>query len=163
MDESIFYKEDVNFISVKFIYISINNEIIKINENKHILSEPNLLTKDQLIYLIKNNRIIDSIKYSLFSILKYNFSIEPENLKYFLEEDIENNKKYFSLVKEISSIYFNETISLFQDMNELVILFHERKHIKTRKNPLSSINKKTKRNNLNIRFDNTISKNDSAN
>ena len=60
------------------------------------LKTPGVLSKENLIDLINKNKINNSIKYSLSSLLKFNINIEPENIKNFvIDNDIKNYNTYF--------------------------------------------------------------------
>ena len=73
-----YYNENISYLKVFYIYINTESEIHKIKEEKiHLLVE-NCITKNELIGLIKNNVVLDNIKYSLLLLLKYKkFSILP--------------------------------------------------------------------------------------
>jgi hypothetical protein len=71
--------------------------------------------------------------------LKYNFDLEPTEVRNFLlnKEDY----SFLSIVKEVDEIAWNRTISMFHDLNDLFIIFYENEKIKTEKKDT----KKTKR------------------
>jgi hypothetical protein len=92
------------------------------------MRQPNYLSGDQVLTLIKKNAIQDHVKYSLLSILKYNITLEPINLKTFIKykADIRSQgDEFLTSIKKIDSISFEKTISMFQDLNDLFILFYE--------------------------------------
>jgi hypothetical protein len=142
-----YYTEDINFIKIHSIYVN-NDSIDKIKEDIIILKSPGILQKEELLRIIKNNSFSNQIKYSLLSILKFNINIEPQNLKTFLRTKNTNiGSLFLQSIKNIDSIKFEKSISLFHDINEIIIIFHHKinnKSIGTKKifiNP----NKKTKR------------------
>jgi len=142
-----YYTEDINFLKIRFIYVS-NESIDKIKEDKMILKIPGILQKEELLRIIKNNSFSNQIKYSLLSILKFNINIEPENLKTFLKTKNTNiGSLFLQSIKNIDSIKFEKSISLFHDINEIIIIFHHKifnKSIGTKKIFIVP-NKKTKR------------------
>ena len=77
-----FYKDNLYYINIDFIYINRNNEIEKIKQESVLLSVQNYITRDELIGLLKRNSIDNNIKYSLMSLLKYN--ITQYKLKHYL-------------------------------------------------------------------------------
>lgn len=126
-----FYTEDLSFINLHCIYINKNNEIEKISEEKILLKIPGVLSKEEIIGLIKHNVFCNNIKYSLLSILKCNINIDPTHLKTFLKNN--NNDKikhignnFVQSVKNIDTIKFEKCISMFHDLNELLILFYDK-------------------------------------
>ncbi len=132
-DYDMFYAEDLSFIKIHYIYINDENEIEKIKEENVLLKTPGLLTRDNLITIIKSNSIFNFHKYSLLSILKYNINMNPIHLKNFLKT--KNPKAGFQFlhsINHIENIKFDKSITFFHDINELIILFHQKslnKHI----------------------------------
>jgi hypothetical protein len=75
--------------------------------------------------------------------LKYNFDLEPIDVRNFLLNS--NNSEgddYLSVVKDVDEIVWNRTISMFQDLNNLIIIFYENEKIEKQK---KTENGKTKR------------------
>lgn len=118
----IFYMENVNAINISSIYINKNNEIQGITSDKKRLSKSNYFTKNEIIEFIQYKINGFNCKIKNISIFKYNITIEPENVEYFLKCD--NIFNYLMPVKQIKDIYFEKTISFFQDLNEIIILFY---------------------------------------
>jgi hypothetical protein len=126
-DYDMFYAENLSFIKIHYIYINDENEIEKIKEETVLLKTPGLLTREDLITVIKSNSVLNFHKYSLLSILKYNLNIEPMHLKNFLKT--KNTKAGFQFlhsINHIENIKFNKSITFFHDINELIVLFHQK-------------------------------------
>lgn len=146
-----YYTEDINFIKIHSIYVNNNESIDKIKEDKIILKTPGILQKEELLRIIKNNSFSNQIKYTLLSILKFNINIEPENLKTFLRTKNTNiGSLFLQSIKNIDSIKFDKSISLFHDINEIIIIFHHKINNKlhnssSTKKIVINPNKKTKR------------------
>ena len=87
-DYSNYYKENVNYIKLNFIYINNENCIEVIKKENISLGKDNLLSKENIVAIIKRNNIINNKRYSLLSILKYNIDIDPMYLKYFLKNKV---------------------------------------------------------------------------
>lgn len=123
-DYNSYYNEDLAFIYINYVYVNNKNEIINISKDKYLFKTPGLLTREELVGLIKHNTIHNSVKYSLLSLLKYNIDFEPINLKTFLrskDKSIGNN--YLKSISNIDTIVFEKSISLFHDINNLFIIF----------------------------------------
>jgi hypothetical protein len=133
-----FYKNDVYFTAIRFIYVNKLNEIEKIKYDNFFMSSPNYILRDEIIGILKRNSIIDDIRYKLLSILKYNIELEPIDIPLFLKNKYDSN--FLSINKNIDSIKFEQTINTFQDLNELIIVFYENSELKTKSN--HSITKK---------------------
>jgi hypothetical protein len=132
-----FYTEELSFIKLHCVYINKNNEIAKIVEEKILLKTPGYLSKEEIIGLIKHNVYCNNIKYSLLSILKFNINIDPIYLKTFLknknkEKEKEKNimkllgNNFLQSVKNIDTIRFDKCISMFHDLNDLLIIFYDK-------------------------------------
>ncbi len=142
-----YYCEDLSFIKIHSIYINSINEIDIIKEEKYLFKTQGLLSKEELLQIIKNNSFINGQKYSLFGILKYNIDIKPENLKTLFKS---NNNNYFNTIKNIDDIHFSQSISMFHDINELFILFHQLICIPSNKQNNSIANNGTKKIYINL-------------
>jgi len=117
-----FYKEPVEKITVQLIYINRRNEISLV-KRQEVSLENNVLKKDKLVELLKQNMRKGNIKYKPISLIKYNIDIEPRDVSQY-----EKNKGDFNfLVTEsaIDDIVFNDTIALFSCVNCLYIILHE--------------------------------------
>jgi hypothetical protein len=122
-----YYTEDITFIRIHSVYVNKDNTVEKIKEEKIFLKTPNILPKDDLLTIIKRNSFSNNIKYSLLSILKINVNIEPQHLTNFLKSKDKNIGNHFlQSVKNIDNIKFDKTISMFQDINDIIILFHQK-------------------------------------
>ena len=145
-----YYSESLEFINMNCIYLNAANEIINVHEEKVIFLNKGLLSREEVVGLIKRNSIINNKdKYSLLSILVFNINIEPENLKTFFKLNKEKNKgsQYLHSIKNIDAIVFDKSISLFHDINNLYLVFYKktvRKNGLTKRRSLSSFTK-TKR------------------
>ena len=118
-----FYSEIVESIKVYNIYISKKNKIEAIN--KHILLLDNgVLSKKNLVELINTNKTKDNITYKLVSLLKYNIDIKPESIYDFLENKL--NNIFLLKINTLKDIVYNKTITFFQDINSLYIIFYEK-------------------------------------
>jgi hypothetical protein len=147
-----YYTEELTFVKIHCIYINKENAIEKMKEERVLLSVPGCLQKEELLHIIKNHSFLNEMKYSLLSILKVNINIEPIHLTSFLKsKNNEIGSSFLQSIKHIDNIKFEKSISMFHDMNELIILFHEKTHVgdlnKTKRVFIHpNANKKTKRN-----------------
>ena len=119
-----FYKENIQSVKLRYLYINKNNCLEKIKEENIILKVPNILSKEEIIGILKKNNTLNTVKYSLLGLLKYNIDLEPINLKNFLKKELDTN--YLTSVKTIDTIYFKPSIYMFQDLTDIFILFCEK-------------------------------------
>lgn len=139
-----FYSEKNNSIAIYKIYVNCTNSIIAINKDIQFIDN-GILSKFDLSLLLKNNVKYNNMKFAPISLLKYNVDVEPENVSNF----IKNNEKYnfLTVEKHIQDLKWNDSITLFKDMNSLYIIFYEKnKKKEEKKNTKSIFFKKYKKN-----------------
>lgn len=136
---NIFYKDNIEFISVNYVYVNENNEIERVKSENIILPEKNLLPSGALLTLIKSN---ENNKYKLSFMMKYNFYIEPGEIKAMKSYDFKS--EYLQELTKIDDVKFEKTITMLQDLNELTLFFTKfvKNHNKTQKIRLFSNFKK---------------------
>jgi len=120
-----FYKDDIFYINIKLLYIKRDNQIDKIKNVSHIMSKPNIFSREELLYTIKKYSLDSNLLYSLLSIIKFNFTLDMEELKNLVLND-NNNYNYMNIIKNFDTIYFEKSISMFQKLNELIFVFYEK-------------------------------------
>lgn len=149
----IFYSDDIYYVKLHCIYIDKLSNIENVKEEKIFLNNPNFLSREEILGILKKHSLQNDVKYSVMSILKYNIDMEPTDIKHFLKNKKENISEHYSFltpIKNIDSITFKKTISMFHDLNNIFIIFYEkdkthmitREHM-TKKIYLSNSHKKT--------------------
>jgi hypothetical protein len=118
-----FYKEPVENLQLSCYYINANKELFHMKKQNLYLDD-GLLKKENLIYHIRNNMFYNKRKYTPLSILKYNINLDPEDIKFYLNDKNSNN--FLSIERNIDLIKWDETITLFQDLNSLILIYIER-------------------------------------
>ena len=138
-----FYLDDIYYTEIHFIYINTNNDIEKIKEEHFILSKPNFISREEIIRLLKRNTIDNNKNYSILSILKCNITLKPEDIRNFLKSPNSSDylDNFIKPIKNFDDIFFEKTINMFQDLNDLLFVFYE----KTDEEIKSSTNNMTKR------------------
>jgi hypothetical protein len=120
-----FYKDNLYYVNLKFIYVNRENNIEKIKQEPFLMSSPNIISREEIIRILKNNTIQENKIYSLLSIIKYNITLDPDDIKKYLLSS-HQERSYLNIVKHIDAISFEKTISMFQDINDLIFLFYEK-------------------------------------
>jgi hypothetical protein len=150
-----FYKDDLYYVNLKLIYVNRNNEIDKVKQESFLMSIPNYISREEILELLKRCSIDENRRYTLLSILQYNITLDTDDIKKFLYNN--NSELYLTKIKHIDSIKFNKTISILQDLNEVIFLFYEKSNEVKKKN-LNSCTKKivlhsnTKKKTIRIRY-----------
>jgi hypothetical protein len=154
-----YYTEDLSFIFCHILYINRSNEIEKVKEDKVLLNTLGVLQKEELLAIIKRNSFSNGKKYGLLSILKFNINFDPMYLKTFLKSKKPNiGSSYLHSVSNIDTIPFDKSISMFHDLNDIILLFYEKD-----KNKLLSSGNHTKKFNVNNNPSNNPSNNTNTN
>jgi hypothetical protein len=126
-----YYCVDIEFINFQFIYINEDNEIEKLKVEKILLKDTGKIQKEELISIIKHNQIHNSIKYHLLSILLFNITIEPINLKSFLKsKDNTIGNNFLTNICNIDTLKFDKSVSMFHELNSIIVLL-KKKHKQT--------------------------------
>ena len=121
-----FYKDDIYYTNLNIIYLNAANEIEKIKQESFLLSQCNRITTEEMIKILKENMIDHSKKYSLLSILKYNITLDPENIKSYISNDFSiNSGDFLTSINHIMPITFEKSISMFHDLTDLIIIFYD--------------------------------------
>jgi hypothetical protein len=136
-----FYKEDLYYVKITIIYVNKMNEIDKIKEENLIMRNKNTILKEEIIGILKRNNTKNNKKFSMMTLLKYNLDLEPLDVKDFLLNQ-QDECSYLSVIKNVDDIKWNRSISMFQDLNNLFIIFYEDNNIK---NEMTDSKSKTKR------------------
>ena len=120
------------------------NEIEKIKHESFLLSNPNHILREEILQILKKSSIEDERRYSLLALLKYNITMDPDDIQKYIALDtgihtVERN--YLSIIKNIDSISFDQTISMMHDLNDLILVFYEKSNELKEKN-VNSLTKK---------------------
>ena len=126
IDYSKMFKEVkvLNNIKTFITYINSDNEIEIINQKKiYLKNEDNIVTRNQLIEVIKNSQRKHNVKYKLISIMVYNIHVTPESLPNY----IENPNDFISLytLNRIESFELQPTLRLLKKYNGIYFFFFE--------------------------------------
>jgi hypothetical protein len=126
IDYSKMFKEVkvLNNIKTYITYINSDNEIEIINQKKiYLNNDDNIVTRSQLIEVIKNSQKKHNVKYKLISIMVYNIHVTPESLPNY----IENPNDFISLytLNRIESFELQPTLRLLKKYNGIYFFFFE--------------------------------------
>ena len=124
-----FYKDNVYYVDLNVVYINRSNEIEKIKHTPFLMSRPNCITREEILEILKKFALEDNRKYSLLSILRYNILLEPDEIKEYLLNLQTDDTTYLNVIKNIDTIYFEKTINMFQDLNEIILIFYEKSNV----------------------------------
>ena len=143
-----YYTEELATIKIHCIYVDKNNEIARVIEDRIILKTPGLLSKEEIIGIIKHRSICNQVKFSLLYILKFNINLEPNYLKTFIRnkaslKDIGN--PFLQSIKNIDTIKFDKCISMFHDLNDLLIILYDKDKSKLTNGLDQTANNRTKK------------------
>jgi hypothetical protein len=139
-----FYKDDLYYVNLTFIYVNRENEIEKIKHESFLLSNPNHILREEILQILKKSSIEDERRYSLLALLKYNITMDPDDIQKYIALDTGIHtveKNYLSIIKNIDSISFDQTISMMHDLNDLILVFYEKSNELKEKN-VNSLTKK---------------------
>jgi hypothetical protein len=119
-----FYKDDIYYIHLRILYINRNNEIDKIKNERFLMTNPNNITREEIIEILKKKSLDDKRRYTLLSILKYNINLEPDEINNYVNKNY--NNQYLTVIKNIDTITFEKSINMFHDLNDIIFIFYEK-------------------------------------
>ena len=144
-----FFYTNTNNIQINTIYINRNNEIFDIYKKNYNIDN-SMLKREELLKLINEKSKFKKKKYRLLSILSHNFDLDNDEIQYYFK----NTKNYniLKIHKNLNTIVWNKSINFFKELNELYLVFIEKKNQEKNKTRRIFIKhkklKKTKKNRL---------------
>ena len=141
-----FYKDDVKYIKIYSLFVNDNLALENIKEETIFFEEKNLLKKHHLLSII-NKQKNKSGNIKLLAMLKYNIDLETDNVSNYLNQSTDQNL-FLEQLKSIDDILFKPSITMFEDLNSLFLIFiHSEinKFNQTKRIILHSKQKKTKK------------------
>ena len=111
-------------VSVYFLYVNKDNELFHIKKNIIEINHSRL-SKEHLVFLIKNNHIYNNKKFLPITILKYNINLRPKDVIHYLKNT--KNYSFLSLERSINTILWEDAIPLFHELNSLFIIYGEKR------------------------------------
>ena len=124
--ENLYSREPCDSIDVYYIYLDIDNGIEKIVAEKEIPLKGEI-SKERLLKMIQDKRVLDTKKYRLFDLLSFQVDIEPTHIEMFNKnkEIAEISDHCFKVLPIFDSIACISSIFIFQDINSLYFIFKE--------------------------------------
>jgi hypothetical protein len=119
-----FYKDDLYYTNLQIVYVNRCSEIEKIKQESFLMTTPNFISREQILEILKKNSNDNGRRYTLLTILKYNITLDADDVIGFLKNNDDNT--FLTVVKNIDSIKFERTINMLQDLNDLVFIFYEK-------------------------------------
>lgn len=118
-----FYKAVPQQVTGYLLFIDRKGEVKKFEALRINLANNGVLLRDILLKLIARGK--QKKKYIYQGLLKYNITIAPENIEKLVTGKIADNE-YLTYTQDIEDIKFNDTIEMFQNLNNVVLLFREK-------------------------------------
>ena len=107
-----FYKEQIEALKINYIYVDKDNVIDNIHQES-IIIENGKLDREKIIEIIKKNKKKNNIDYKLISILKYNITLEPEHIKDYINDDLNDDFLSFFYHRKLYTNSLNLEINLY--------------------------------------------------
>ena len=134
-----------------YIYINAHKEIYSVKTGVEPLVDA-CLTKERILYLIKQNQFNLDDKHRLIDLLKYDLTLAPNDIKDFVanDDDDDHPNNYLVSLKIVDDIHFSETIPMLSDQDSVFFVFtnapkSESANATTRRVYLKSKNVSTKK------------------
>ena len=134
-----FYKDRLDGVRLFILYVDNKNDLFHIKKD-YIPLKQNKVERESLIKLIKEYIMYDSKKYRLISMLKWNITLEPDEIVNYMNDDSQFN--FITNIRHLKTIEFEDTINLFHNLNSLYLVFHEKWKLLENKTKKIYLNKK---------------------
>ena len=128
-DYKSFYKENVDIVKIFYTYVDCDNKIYYVKKD-NLLIENNKINRNELIYILKKNKQNNKKNHKLISVLQYNIDLEPEEVLNYLK--YKENYNFLTIVSKVNDILWNDTISIFKNLNSLHVVYYEEPAKKSR-------------------------------
>ena len=127
-----FYKDTPNHVNLCIFFVDKNNELDYVKQENIRLDKNSAVTKHTMVGIINKNK---QKNYSLQSILKYNFTVEPTEINSIITNRTRYTNEFLSDVG-ITDIVIKDTIHIFHDINSIYIFLKENNRVSnnTKKN-----------------------------
>ena len=140
-----YYKSTPEKITLFFLFIDKNNNVEYFLAKK-IFLDNGVLTKNNIISLINSHK--DKKKYFFYKLLKYNLTIDPENIDKLNKKTIDH-QDFLTSEKGIQDIIVKDTIEMLHSINAIFLIYKEKKDLhktanKTRRHHRNIICKRRK-------------------
>jgi len=140
-----YYKSKPKKIILYFLFID-KTDNVEYFLSKQILLDNGILTKNKLVSLINNHK--NKKKYVFYKLLKYNVTVNPENINKLFNKNIDKNE-FLTEEKGVHDIIVNDTIEMLHSANAVFLIYKEKKQInftsnKTRRHYKKNISKTRK-------------------
>jgi hypothetical protein len=134
---SVFVEEEIDSLNIAIIYTD-QSKIVNTSNYNYKLNNKGILSKEELLYIIKNKLIVDDVKFRLISISLFHLSLKADEVKDYMNSDVgttpADNLIHY---KNITDIPIIPTVNIFSDLSTLYILLN--KHTMTTNNTTKRI------------------------
>jgi hypothetical protein len=128
-----FYKDDLYYTNLQIVYVDRSSEIEKIKQESFLMTMPNFISREEILQILKKNSNDNGRRYTLLTILKYNITLDADDVVGFLKN--KDDTSFLTVVKNIDAISFERTINMLQDLNDLIFIFYEKSDELKKVNP----------------------------
>ena len=135
-----FHRQNNKDFKLMCIYISKDNTIENIQEYIIVPKNKNCISKEELWEIIQSHRYPTSISpnpYYYNSILQYNLTLEPEQIREIYENKLDmttETEKSLIVIDPLRNIEFKQTIQYLQSINSIILLYMEQRPRYQKKN-----------------------------
>lgn len=137
-------REACEYVSIYYVYINVLSEIEKIICEKEFLNLPSeydyqSISKERVLQMVQQNKIVGSTKYNLENIMVYNVSLESENIQKYVNNDnlVEISQPFIKNLSVIDEIRISPSIFIFHSLNSVFFFFKQ--NVSQKPVPIKSI------------------------
>ena len=113
-----FYNNDATNVKATVMFVDENNTLVHIKRQKVKISN-GTFTRAKIVEIVRNNRKLNAVKYNLYALLQFNYTISPDRV---LQGKLGTGEEFFEVITHIQDVFFDKTISILEDLNDLTFV-----------------------------------------
>jgi len=118
----IYDKDSNDKIMLHFFYVNHLNEIFCIKKKIEFIIDGKI-SRERLLYILRENQLLNSHKHKLISLSYINFDIKETEIELLANNKLE--KDYWKLLDIVDDIQFNTSLELFTKQNCIFFILKE--------------------------------------
>lgn len=142
--KEIYINNQKDNINLTFLYVDDNNELYSV-KNRIELVENSIITRERLLYIIKENQYNMLQKHKLISLSYFNIDISKNMIEDIINKKI--NRNFFTTLEIVDTIKLNPSLNIFNKLNSIFYIYKviSNTNNTTKKIIINNNNRKTRR------------------
>lgn len=131
------FREQMENIKIKYVYINCNNSIDAVDNEVFTLDSEKegnkIIPNDILLKMVEKRRTIGNTKYKFINMLIFNVTLDTDEIQKYNANSDAFNKLFLKEIPIVKDVIIEPSIFVFHEINTIYILFKEIDRPKTLK------------------------------